>query len=163
MTTVSAVRGFRRFLLRGNVVELGLAVVIGVAFNALVQSLIRDLVTPLIAAAGGQHDFSMLVFKFNHSTFRYGSFINTVISFIVITATVYYLLIAPTSRLAQRAENRIETSERPCPECLSDIPLAAKRCRYCTAEVIPATVPEPAADPGTPRLRERLTSRLRNS
>lgn len=163
MTTVSAVRGFRKFLLRGNVVELGLAVVIGVAFNALVQSLIRDLVTPLIAAAGGQHDFSALVFTFHHSTFRYGSFINTVISFLLITATVYYLLIAPASRLAQRAENRVEASERPCPECLSDIPLAAKRCRFCTAEVTPAAVPEPAPDPGNGTLRERLTSRLRNS
>jgi large conductance mechanosensitive channel len=163
MTTVSAVRGFHRFLLRGNVVELGLAVVIGVAFNTLVQSLIKNLVTPLIAAADGQHDFSALSFTFHNSTFRYGSFINTVISFLVITATVYYLLIAPASRLAQLAESRAKASERPCPECLSDIPLAAKRCRFCTAEVTPGTVPQPAPGPGSGTLRDRLTSRLRNS
>ena len=163
MTTVCAVRGFRGFLLRGNVVDVGIAVVIGVAFNSLVQSLIRDLVTPLIAAAGGQHDFSTLVFKFNHSTFRYGSFINSAISFLVVTATVYFLLIAPTARLAQLSESRAEASERPCPECLSDIPLAAKRCRFCTAEVTPATVPQPSPATAVPTLRKRLTSRLRNS
>jgi large conductance mechanosensitive channel len=156
-------QGFRRFLLRGNVLELGLAVVIGVAFNTLVQSLIKNLVTPLIAAADGQHDFSALAFKFHNSTFHYGSFINTVISFLVITATVYYLLIAPTSRLAQLSESRTGVSGRPCPECLSDIPVAAKRCRFCTAEVTPAAVPQPAPDPGGGKLRERLTSRLRNS
>jgi large conductance mechanosensitive channel len=156
-------RGFRKFLLHGYVVELGLAVVIGVAFNTLVQSLIKNLVTPLIAAADGQHDFSTLAFTFHNSTFRYGSFINTVISFLVITGTVYYLLIAPASRLAQLTESRAEAAERPCPECLSDIPLAAKRCRYCTAEVTPAAVPQPAPDQGGGTLRERLTSRLRNS
>ncbi len=152
--------GFRKFLLRGNLIDLGLAVVIGVAFNTMVQALIRDLITPLIAAAVGQHDFSALAFRFHNSTFRYGNYINAVISFAVIVAVVYYFLVAPASRLATRAESRLEATERPCPECLSEIPLAARRCKFCTAVLPPA---EPTNGPESPAtLRDRITSRLRS-
>lgn len=160
--------GFRRFLLRGNVIDLGLAVVVGVAFNDLVQALIRDLITPLIAAAGGQHNFSDLSFSFHNSTFDYGSFINSMVSFLVIVAVVYYFVVAPASRLAALTARREASTERPCPECLSDIPLAATRCRYCTAVVKPA-IPAPSTEVGgaarelTPGpLRQRLTWRPRS-
>lgn len=153
-------RGFRKFLLRGNLIDLGLAVVIGVAFNTMVQALIRDLITPLIAAAVGQHDFSALEFHFHNSTFRYGDYINVVISFAVIIAVVYYLVVAPANRLARIAQSRLEATERPCPECLSEIPIAAKRCKFCTAEVPPAeSTGEPDASAS---LRDRITSRLRS-
>src|SRR5215510_1788135 len=149
-------RGFRSFFMRGSLLDLALAVVVGVAFNALVQALISDLVTPLIAAAGGQHDFSSLQFDFHNSTFHYGKFINTVISFAVIMTVVYYFFVAPASRLRRRADNRKAATERSCPECLSDIPVAAKRCRFCTAEVTPLA--REVADPSGRNMRDRITS-----
>jgi large conductance mechanosensitive channel len=152
--------GFRKFLMRGNLIDLAVAVVVGVAFNTMVQALIRDLITPLIAAVGGQHDFSNLTFTFHNSTFRYGAFINTVVSFLVITAVVYFLVVAPASRLVSLAVSRQAATERACPECLSDIPVAAKRCKFCTAEVEPAPAVDSDAS-GMP-LRDRLTWRPRN-
>jgi large conductance mechanosensitive channel len=156
--------GFRKFLLRGNLIELAVAVVVGVAFNTMVQALIKDLITPLIAAAGGQPDFSALTFTFHNSTFRYGLFVNAVMSFIVIAAVVYYLLVAPAARVVTLAERRKEVTERSCPECLSDIPVAATRCKFCTAQVPPVTPPPPATSPESPvdALRQRLTWRQRN-
>jgi large conductance mechanosensitive channel len=130
--------GFKRFLLRGNLVELAVAVVIGVAFGAIITALVADLITPLIAAIGGQPDFSALTFTVNHSTFRYGAFINALLSFVIIAAVVYFLVVVPVSRLLARSEQNKEATERKCPECLSQIPLAARRCMYCTAEVAPA-------------------------
>jgi large conductance mechanosensitive channel len=152
--------GFRKFLMRGNLIDLAVAVVVGVAFNTMVQALIKDLITPLIAAVGGEPDFSSLTFRFHGSTFHYGAFINTVVSFLVITAVVYFMVVAPATRLMALAVSRQEATERACPECLSDIPVAARRCKFCTAEVDPA----PAVDgdlTGTP-LRDRLTWRPRN-
>jgi large conductance mechanosensitive channel len=159
--------GFRRFVLRGNLIDLGLAVVIGVAFNDLVQALIKDLITPLIAAIAGKHNFSDLSFSFHNSVFGYGSFINSMVSFLVIVAVVYYFVVAPTARLAALAQKREESTERPCPECLSDIPLAARRCRYCTAVVTPVIGPPAAppdlADESSPApSRQRLTWRPRS-
>jgi large conductance mechanosensitive channel len=145
-------RGFRKFLLRGNLVDLAVAVVVGVAFNSVVQALIRDLITPLISAAGGQPDFSSLIFSVHQSPFYYGDFINTALSFIVIATVVYYLVVVPANRMAAIAERNAEVTERPCPECLSDIPLAASRCKYCTARVEPASA-EPPARGSTHRLR----------
>jgi large conductance mechanosensitive channel len=154
--------GFRRFLLRGNLLDLAVAVVVGVAFNAVVQALIRDLITPLIAAAGGDRDFSGLRFTFHNSTFRYGDLINAAVSFLLIMAVVYYLVVAPTARIAALAESREQVTERPCPECLSDIPLAARRCRFCTAAVAPVNgAPARAPAPAAP-LRDRLTWRPRS-
>jgi large conductance mechanosensitive channel len=130
--------GFRKFLFRGNLIELAVAVVIGVAFNAVIQALIKDLITPLIGAIGGQPNFANLTFVVNKSHFAYGSFINALLSFAIIAAVVYYLLVAPATRLTARLERQKEVTDRECPECLSQIPLAAKRCMYCTAPVQPA-------------------------
>jgi large conductance mechanosensitive channel len=154
--------GFRKFVLRGNLIDLGLAVVVGVAFNTLVQALIRDLTTPLFAAAGGQPDFSRLAFHFNNSTFFYGSFINAVVSFAVIVAVVYFAVVAPAGRLAKLAESRKEATERPCPECLSEIPAAAARCRFCTAVVRPAAKDRPGSRAPASTWHGRLTWRPRN-
>ncbi len=129
--------GFKKFLLRGNLVELAVAVVIGVAFSAIITALVADLITPLIAAIGGKPDFSGLTFTVNHSKFRYGAFINALLSFVIIAAVVYFLVVVPVSRLLARSEREQEASERKCPECLSQIPLAAQRCMYCTAVVAP--------------------------
>jgi large conductance mechanosensitive channel len=152
-------RGFRQFLFRGNLVELAVAVVIGVAFNAMVQSLVRNLITPLITAVGGQPDFSKLEFTVHGSTFDYGSFINTVVSFLFIGAVVYYFFLVPAERIASIAEKRHRATERQCPQCLSDIPLAARRCKFCTAEV--GAAPAPILEPD-PTLRQRLTWRPRS-
>ena len=130
--------GFKKFLLRGNLVELAVAVVIGLAFAAIVTALVADLITPLIAAIGGKPDFSGLTFTVNHSTFRYGDFINALISFVIIAAVVYFFVVVPVGKLLAMSEKVQEATERECPECLSQIPLAARRCMYCTAEVAPA-------------------------
>jgi len=129
------VKGFRTFILRGNLLELAVAVVIGVAFNAMVTALVSDIVTPLIAAIGGKPDFSNLYFTVNHSKFLYGSFVNAIVSFLIIAAVVYFLIVAPAGKLMTRMTRNKEATERTCPECLSEIPIAAKRCMYCTSEV----------------------------
>ncbi len=130
-------REFRQFLLRGNVVDLAVAVVIGAAFGAVVTALVQDLLTPLIAAIFTQPDFSTLAFTLNNSTFRYGHFINAVISFLVIAAAVFFFVVKPVNMLIARS--RRQPPEDPttmkCPECLSTIPLQARRCAFCTAQV----------------------------
>ncbi|HEX5189288.1 MAG TPA: large conductance mechanosensitive channel protein MscL [Streptosporangiaceae bacterium] len=131
-------KGFRRFLLRGNIVELAVAVVMGVAFNNIVQAMVRDIITPLIGAAGGTPNFGRLTVTLAGSAIRYGLFLNAVIAFTIIAAVVYFLLVAPMSRLLAFAERRREATERDCPECLSVIPSRATRCKYCTAAVAPA-------------------------
>ena len=153
-------RGFRKFLLRGNLVDLAVAVVVGVAFNSVVQALIRDLITPLISAVGGQHNFSGLVFTIGESSFNYGDFINTALSFIVIAAVVYYLVVVPANRIAAIDARNTEDTERQCPECLSDIPLAATRCRFCTAQVEPVAAARPPSAAATRRL---LPANLRSA
>jgi large conductance mechanosensitive channel len=135
------VGGFRKFLFRGNLIDLAIAVVIGVAFNAVVQALIKDLITPLIAAAGGQPNFGALVFTVHKSTFHYGDFVNSVLSFAIIAAVVYYIIVSPAARVTALATRSKAATERNCPECLSSIPVGAKRCMYCTSEVPP--VPQP--------------------
>ena len=133
------VRGFRQFILRGNVVDLAIAVVIGVAFGSVVTALVKDLLTPLIAAIFGSHDFGTLTFTIHKSTFLYGDFINFVISFITIAAVVFFFVVKPINALiARRTEPEVESTTRECPECLSSIPRAARRCAFCTAEVAPA-------------------------
>ena len=127
--------GFKKFLFRGNLIDLAVAVVIGVAFNAVVQAVVKDLITPLIAAVGGKPDFGSLVFTVNGSTFRYGEFINALLSFVVIAAVVYYLIVMPSGRVTALTQRNKAATERECPECLSQIPVAARRCKYCTAPV----------------------------
>jgi large conductance mechanosensitive channel len=131
---------FRDFVLRGNVVELAVAVVIGAAFGALVTAFVSSFVTPLIAAIGGEPDFSELAFTINGSRFTYGVFINAVISFLIIAAVVFFFVVRPLNALMARLrpEPAVDRVVRPCPECLSDIPEAARRCAFCTAEVRPA-------------------------
>ncbi len=131
--------GFRKFLFRGNLIDLAVAVVIGIAFNAVVQALIADIITPLIAAIGGKPNFGALSFTLNRSHFLYGSFLNALISFVIIAAVIYYLIVSPAARVTELRTRNEEATHRDCPECLSSIPVGAKRCMYCTAEVPPTT------------------------
>ena len=129
--------GFKKFLLRGNLIDLAIAVVIGAAFGAVVTALVKDLITPLIAAIGGKPDFSGLFFTVNGSRFMYGDFINALIAFVIIALVVYYLVFLPVNTLMERLrpEPPAPAPTRKCPECLSDIPQAARRCAFCTAAV----------------------------
>jgi len=131
------VKGFREFLLRGNVIDLAIAVVIGAAFGAVVTALVKDLLTPLIAAIGGKPDFAALTFTINNSNFLYGDFINAVIAFAILAAVIYYLVVLPMNRLMTRVspQPKQEVATRDCPQCLSTIPRQASRCAFCTAEV----------------------------
>jgi large conductance mechanosensitive channel len=133
------VKGFRDFILRGHLVELAVAVVIGTAFGVLVTDLVKDLITPLIAAIGGKPSFDNLSFTINGSHFLYGAFINALITFLILAAVVYFLVVKPFAALLERLMPKKEVGPtRSCPECLSDIPAAARRCMFCTAEVGPA-------------------------
>ena len=143
-------RGFKRFLLRGNLVELAVAFVVGVAFGALISAFVKDLITPLIAAIGGKPDFSQLYFTVNHSKFLYGDFINAVITFFIIVAVVYFLVLVPLSKMLDRAQRNEEATERECPECLSEVPTGAQRCRYCTAMLTPGPGTGTGAVAGAP-------------
>jgi large conductance mechanosensitive channel len=128
---------FRDFVLRGNVVELAIAVVIGAAFGALVTSFVASFITPLIAAIGGKPDFSSLAFTINGSRFTYGSFFNALLSFLIIAGVIFFFVVRPLNTLMARMkpEPPLDRIVRPCPECLSDIPEEAHRCAFCTAEV----------------------------
>jgi large conductance mechanosensitive channel len=132
-------KGFKAFLMRGNLIDLAVAVVIGVAFNAVVQALIADIITPLIAAIGGKPNFGALTFTIHHSKFSYGAFINAVLSFVIIAAVIYFLVVAPANRILALATRKQDATTRTCPECASEIPIVATRCMYCTAEVPPVT------------------------
>ena len=136
---------FRSFLLRGNLVDLAVAVVVGAAFGAVVTALVADLITPLIAAVGGKPDFGDLAFTIHNSTFKYGHFLNALISFLIIAAVVFFLVVKPMSSLMERLQTSppVEEETRECPACLSQIPYAARRCAFCTEEVGPAVPPAP--------------------
>jgi large conductance mechanosensitive channel len=130
-------REFRAFILRGNLVDLAVAVVIGTAFTAVVNAIVRDLITPLIAAIGGKPSFANLAFTINGSRFAYGDFLNAALTFLLVAAVVFFLVIKPVNMLmdALRTEPEVDSPTRPCPECLSQIPRAAARCAFCTSEV----------------------------
>jgi large conductance mechanosensitive channel len=134
-------KDFKEFLLRGNLVDMAVGIVIGVAFTAVVTALVSDLITPLIAAIGGKPDFAGLTFTIHHSHFLYGMFFNALISFGVIAAVVFFLVVKPVNGLMnmRRTEPEVAQTTRECPECLSQIPLAARRCAFCTAQVAPAS------------------------
>jgi large conductance mechanosensitive channel len=132
-------KGFKTFLLRGNVVDLAVAVIMGVAFNNIVQALVKDVITPLIAAAGGRPDFGKLVLFVGSTKVRYGLFLNAVIAFLIVATVIYFLLVAPMGKLVSFAQRKQEATEKDCPECLSPIPAKATRCKYCTAVLPPAT------------------------
>jgi large conductance mechanosensitive channel len=129
--------GFKSFLLRGNVIDLAIAVVIGAAFGVIVSALVKDLITPLIAAIGGKPDFSGLYFTINNSKFLYGDFINAIITFLIIAAVIYYLVVVPMNRLMERVspQPKKEVTTKECPYCISTIPLTATRCAFCTQEL----------------------------
>jgi len=143
------VGGFRKFLFRGNLIDLAVAVVIGVAFNAVIQALIADIITPIIAAIVGKPNFSSLSFTVNKSHFLYGSFINAVLSFVIIALAVYYIVIFPTTRITELATRNKAATQRDCPECLQSIPAGATRCMFCTAEVPPLTPPAAQTGPAS--------------
>ena len=131
---------FRDFILRGNVVDLAVAVVLGAAFGAVVTSFVENLLTPIIGAIIGEPDFSGLTFTINGSEFGYGAFINALISFLSIAAVVFFFVVKPLNTLMARLrpERPVDKPTRECPECLSDIPVTARRCSFCTSEVGPA-------------------------
>lgn len=124
-------KGFRAFLLRGNVIELAVAVVIGVAFGVVITAFVKDLVTPLIAAIGGQPDFSTLSFTINNSKFMYGDFLNALIAFVIIAAVIYFFVIVPYTAMMARSKKAADPTTKKCTECLSEIPIAARRCAFC--------------------------------
>ena len=125
--------GFKAFLLRGNVVDLAVGVVIGIAFGSLVTGFVKDLVTPLIAAIGGQPDFSKLSFTINNSKFLYGDFIDLFIAFLLIALVIYFLVVMPYTAMVSRSrkEPPADPTTKKCTECLSEIPIGAKRCAFC--------------------------------
>jgi large conductance mechanosensitive channel len=132
-------REFRAFILRGNLVDLAVAVVIGTAFTAVVNALVTDIITPLIAAVGGEPNFDRLAFTINESRFAYGDFFNAVLTFLIVAAVMFFLVLKPVNLLLEQfqTETEVESPTRPCPECLSQIPHAATRCAFCTTEVAP--------------------------
>ncbi len=127
--------GFKAFLLRGNVVDLAVGVVIGIAFGAVITAFVKDLVTPLIAALFGKPDFSSLSFTINNSKFLYGDFINAVLAFVIIGAVLYFFVIMPYTALVARShkEPPADPTTKKCTECLSEIPIDARRCAFCSS------------------------------
>jgi large conductance mechanosensitive channel len=143
--------GFRKFLLRGNVVDLAVAVVIGVAFGAVVTALVKDIITPILGIFGGLPDFSAWAFTINGSKFLIGDFINALLAFVVLALIIYFLVVMPIEKLMERykpAPVAAPETTRDCPYCLSKIPKAASRCAFCTAGVDPMVGPPAAAMPG---------------
>jgi large conductance mechanosensitive channel len=129
---------FKQFLFRGNLIDLAVALVIGLAFTALVTAFVADLITPIIAAIFGSPDFSAYQFKINGSTFRYGAFLNALFTFVVTAAAIFFFVVKPMNVIsARRRTDDDVVTQRECPECLSSIPAAARRCAACTAEVQP--------------------------
>jgi large conductance mechanosensitive channel len=128
-------KGFKQFLMRGNVVDLAVAVVIGAAFGAVVDALVKDLLTPIIAAVVGKPDFSAIQFTVNGSQFQIGAFINAVLSFVFVAAAIYFFVVTPMNLINERrkrGEAPADPTTKTCPECLSEVPIAARRCAHCT-------------------------------
>src|ERR1700734_2417284 len=130
---VSMLKGFRDFILRGNVVDLAVAVVIGAAFTAIVNALVADIINPLISAVVSKPDFSFLILHVHGGAIKYGDFLNATISFLIIAATVYFMVVLPVNTLLNKFRPKVVAAPttKPCPECLSDIPIGAKRCSHC--------------------------------
>jgi len=124
-------KGFRDFLMRGNVIDLAVAVIIGAAFTAIINSFVADLINPLIAATVGKPDFSSLVFNLNGGIIKYGNFLNAVIAFVLMAGVVYFIIILPFNSLMARLRPAAAATTKTCPECQSDIPITARRCKFC--------------------------------
>jgi large conductance mechanosensitive channel len=127
--------GFKKFLMQGNVIELAIAVVIGAAFTAIVNSLVKDVLTPLISAFGGLPDFQGLTITVGKAVFRYGAFINALVAFLIVATVVYFFVVLPYTRVTARFAKKQEVTTRECPHCLSEIPKAATRCAHCTSQI----------------------------
>lgn len=133
---------FKKFILRGNVVDLAVAVVIGASFGAIVTSLVKDIITPLIAAIVGKSDFSNLSFTLNNSKILYGDFINGIVSFLLIASVIFFLIVQPLNKFQTLANSRKapeDPTEKKCPECFNSVTILATRCMYCTAKIAPET------------------------
>jgi len=132
------INDFKQFLLRGNVVDLAVGIVVGAAFTSVVNALVKDIITPFIAAFGGKPNFENLTFTIHHSMFFYGDFVNAVLSFFIVSVVVFFFVVKPVNMLVSRARRQkpVDPTTQKCPECLSEIPIGAKRCAFCTAELI---------------------------
>ena len=130
-------KDFKQFILRGNVVDLAIGVVMGAAFTSVVNSLVKDILTPFIAAGFKQPDVSGLYFTLNHSRFAYGNFINSLISLVIVSTAIYFFVVTPLNTLIarMRKEAPVDPATKKCPQCLSEIPKEAKRCAYCTSQL----------------------------
>ncbi len=139
------IKDFKTFLLRGNVVDLAVGIVIGAAFGALVTALVKDLITPIVAAIIGKPSFGALVFRVNGSAFLYGDFINALIAFVSIAAAVFFFVVKPVNALMEHRKTgvEVESETRACPECLSEIPVKARKCAFCAS---PQPRVQPASD-----------------
>ncbi|WP_030169125.1 MscL family protein [Spirillospora albida] len=131
--------GFKKFLLRGNLVELAVAFVVGAAFASLVKDFTTSFITPLIALLGGKPDYTRLTVEISGTKFPYGVFVTSAITFVITATIVYFLVVLPTQKLLERLDRKQEATERECPQCLGDVPVQARRCRYCTSEIVPTT------------------------
>jgi large conductance mechanosensitive channel len=129
-------KGFREFILRGSVVDLAVGVVMGAAFGAVVTGFVKDLLTPLIAAIAGKPDFSAYAFEINGSKFLVGDFLNAFISFLLISLAVYFFVVIPVNHLMTRFNLNAPAAKKTCPECQSEIPVAARKCAFCTSAVV---------------------------
>lgn len=142
-------KDFKKFILRGNVVDLAVAVLIGAAFGSIVTALVKDMITPLIAAVGGKPDFSKLTFSLHNSTFHYGDFINAVISFLLIATVIFFFVVQPLNKLMSHLNPQDDVdvpSERECPFCKSAISAEATKCKFCTSSVKPVPPQKSAAN-----------------
>lgn len=131
--------GFKNFVIRGNLVQLAVAVVIGTQFSELVKQFVQSFINPLLALVGGTPNFAGLTFKVGRATFTYGAFLTDALSFLICALVVYYVMVLPVSRLIQLFERNHAATQRDCPECTMSIPVGARRCPECTAEIVPAT------------------------
>jgi large conductance mechanosensitive channel len=129
------IKGFRDFILRGNVMDLAVAVIIGAAFSAITRSLVEDIITPLIAAFVGKPDFSALTITIDRTPIRYGNFLNAVIYFLIISFVIYFFFVLPVQKLIERVKGPAAAANKTCPDCLSEIPVAAHRCKFCAQPV----------------------------
>jgi large conductance mechanosensitive channel len=135
--------GFKTFLLRGNLVDLAVGIVIGIAFGAVIAAFVKDLITPIIAALFGKPDFSSLYFTVNNSRFMYGDFLNALLAFVIVAAVLYLFVVVPYARFRSRFEKAPapEPEKMDCPRCLSSIPVGATRCAFCAIDLAVAQSP----------------------
>ena len=133
-------KGFRDFILRGNVMDLAVAVIVGAAFTSIVTALTTDIINPLLGAFIGKPNFDYLIANVHGGEVKYGAFLTAIVNFLILAGVIYFFLVTPTQYLLKRfnrppAEPATAPATKPCPQCLSDIPVAANRCRFCTQPV----------------------------